>query len=611
MNNKRLISLTICWILLIVSRLYVSSFAGTNTETGQHYEKANELHKLADYDGAIAEFEAVISLSPKSAIAQNAQYWIGQIYFETGRFDAALSIFEKLVNEFPTSVVVPTTKIMIERAKQTKKDRSLIEAVKKGELEQVEKLISEGADVNARDEQFQNSLNFAARYGHEDIARLLISKGADVNMNVSEDSWTPLFDAVGNGHTKLVELLLEKGAKVDMGHGSGYTPLYPALWNEDEETVRMLISVGVDVNKGPNKDVDDPPLFYAAWQCHAVVKALIDAGADVNAEGLGNGWTPLRHALQWAYADVAKKFIGTGVKIPALHNAVLEGDLAEVRKIVESGTDVDTKDKFGWTPAYWALSAGQKNIAEYLLNKGADVTAKTNDGCTLLHQACKAGFMEIAGQLIAKGVDVNAATKTGRQPLADAASYGHKEIVKLLVAKGANVNAMFDRGRHALGNAVEAGHEEIVKLLIDSGAEVNLHSESRGAALHAASRNGHSTILDLLIANGADVNLNAIRGTPLHRAAFSLPRVEEDVSVEIIEKLLTKGADVNAKDPSQGRTPLHQAAFRGRYKSVERLITAGADLNAEDNEGRTPSDLAEQRGHTEIVELLKKHGAKE
>jgi len=41
------------------------------------------------------------------------------------------------------------------------------------------------------------------------------------------------------------------------------------------------------------------------------------------------------------------------------------------------------------------------------------------------------------------------------------------------------------------------------------------------------------------------------------------------------------------------------------------LITKGADINAKNNQGRTPLDLAEQRGHKEIVELLRKHGAKE
>ena len=87
--------------------------------------------------------------------------------------------------------------------------------------------------------------------------------------------------------------------------------------------------------------------------------------------------------------------------------------------------------------------------------------------------------------------------------------------------------------------------------------------------------------------------------------------MKDEKCAEVIEKLLTQRADINAKDPRQGRTPLHAATYRGRHKSAEILIAAGADLNVKDNEGRTPLDIAERRGHTEIVELLREHGAEE
>ena len=41
------------------------------------------------------------------------------------------------------------------------------------------------------------------------------------------------------------------------------------------------------------------------------------------------------------------------------------------------------------------------------------------------------------------------------------------------------------------------------------------------------------------------------------------------------------------------------------------LISKGADMNVKDNQGNSPLDLADANGRTEIVELLKKHGAKE
>ena len=592
MNNKRLISLTVCLILATVpgiSSLILADIASeTDTKAEQHLEKANELRKAADYDAAITEYKKVMSLSPKSKNAQDAQYWIGQSYFEAKQFDAALTTFQELINEFPDSMVVSTTKTMIERVQQAKKNKSLFEAVEKADIEQIKWLISQGANVNA---------------------------------SMSDQSWTPLLAAASVGHAQGIKVLLENGAKVDVGDVYGYTPLQYALWSKDEESVKTLISAGADINKHPNNDY--PPLFHVVWEGYqAGTRILIDAGADVNAED-GDGWTPLYWAIKFVHPDVARQFIGTGVKIPALHNAILEGNLARVKQFIESGTDVDTRDKVGCTPAYWALSVGQKEIAEYLLDQGADI--KVKQGRTLLHQASKAGFVEIVKSLIAKGADVDARSDRGDTPLKIAALAGHKEIVKLLIAHGAAVNITAKNGRHPLGDAAREGHEEVVRLLLASGANVNLQPEDKlmcGTALHAAAREGHVAIVDLLIANGADVNAVYKHGTPLLLAVAHVPDVEHKRIEEIFEKLLAHGADVNAKSPSRGDTPLHQAAKsghylrhqageRGHYTLARRLIAAGADVNATNKKGHTPIWYAKDEDCTEIVELLRKHGAKE
>jgi ankyrin repeat protein len=490
--------------------------------------------------------------------------------------------------------------------------KSLHQAAKDGDLEQVKSLIDKGADINAKDEKGQTPLHFAARHGYREVAKLLIAQGADVNASMTDAPWTPLLDAACTGQTQVVKLLLQHGAKVDAGDALGYTPLVYALWSKDEEGIKALISAGADINKRPSEN-DCPPLFYAVWEGYKRgVRILIDAGANVNAEA-DNGWTPLRYAIEVTMPDMINLFLGTGVKIPDFHKAALEGNLAKVKEFVESGMDVDTKDRLGWTPSYWALSAGQKEVFEYLLGKGAEITTKTNHGRTLLHQASQAGFAEIVKSLIAKGVEVDAKSDSGNTPLKIASGAGHKEIVKLLIANGAVVNVTAKNGTHPLGDAARSGHEEVVKLLLASGAKVNLQPEDKlmcGTALHAAARGGHIAIFDLLIANGADVNAVYKNGTPLHLAARPRGSVEDKTSAEIVEKLLAHGAKINAKSPQQGRTPLHEAAGRGRYKSAERLIAAGADVSVTDKKGHTPLWYAKDKDHTDIVELLRKHGAK-
>jgi len=83
----------------------------------------------------------------------------------------------------------------------------------------------------------------------------------------------------------------------------------------------------------------------------------------------------------------------------------------------------------------------------------------------------------------------------------------------------------------------------------------------------------------------------------LHRATW-------DGHKEVVELLISKGADVNAKD-MYGKTPLHRAC-EGEKGIAELLIDKGVDVNAEDNDGETPLDHAEG----EIADLLRKHGGK-
>ena len=95
-----------------------------------------------------------------------------------------------------------------------------------------------------------------------------------------------------------------------------------------------------------------------------------------------------------------------------------------------------------------------------------------------------------------------------------------------------------------------------------------------------------------------------IRGwTPLHFAA-------RDGYKEIVELLIAKGADVNAKDNDGGTTPLHHAASYGRNEVVELLIAKGADVNAKDNYGGTPLDRAISSNKKSTASFLRKHGGK-
>ena len=96
------------------------SVQGPDEMADQHFKKAIDLLKKTQYQDAISEYEKVISLLPESEIALDARYWIGQSYFQMGKHDDALSIFQKLIQEHPRSAIVPVTQLMIARVEREK-----------------------------------------------------------------------------------------------------------------------------------------------------------------------------------------------------------------------------------------------------------------------------------------------------------------------------------------------------------------------------------------------------------------------------------------------------------------------------------------------------------
>jgi ankyrin repeat protein len=74
--------------------------------------------------------------------------------------------------------------------------------------------------------------------------------------------------------------------------------------------------------------------------------------------------------------------------------------------------------------------------------------------------------------------------------------------------------------------------------------------------------------------------------------------------VEVVELLVQKGAQLEAKDSTWGTTALISAALNGQRTVVESLLTLGSDPTATDNEGNTALLWAAGRGHDSVVKVL-------
>lgn len=154
-----------------------------------------------------------------------------------------------------------------------------------------------------------------------------------------------------------------------------------------------------------------------------------------------------------------------------------------------------------------------------------------------------------------------------------------------------------------LRDASEASDINLVKTLIEKGADVNWGDQYTGTALHRAALKGDIRMVEYLIGKGANVNEKIKPGL---LTVFSKTSDEDKGKLSKIEN-------------AHGATPLHLAVDKNHFKVVKILVDKGASTNETLTLGydfskrknlRTPLEIANNRGYSDIADYLMKHGAK-
>jgi hypothetical protein len=151
--------------------------------------------------------------------------------------------------------------------------------------------------------------------------------------------------------------------------------------------------------------------------------------------------------------------------------AIKRGDLPEVKQLIDTGIEVNKKDKNGQLPLTIASGKGHELIVQVLLDKGANVNARNSDGDTPLIFATRQGQQRVTELLLDNRADVNARTKDGSTALMFASANQRQRIVALLLDRGADVNAKNNDGATALTLASKKNYQKVTELLIQAGAK--------------------------------------------------------------------------------------------------------------------------------------------
>lgn len=186
-------------------------------------------------------------------------------------------------------------------------NQQLLNAALKGDLTTVEKLASEGADINYTDPWGNCAVFSAAWEGNTKALALYCSLGASIEL---EDN-NPLCNAAFNGQLSSVKWLLENGANPNFNFKSTgenalhYTICKTSEIDERTEIVKLLVDAGTDVNKKTIKGTTtlcfmrdaflkaETPLHRAAaYGNERIIKLLIEAGAE-RSEKDANGDSPI------------------------------------------------------------------------------------------------------------------------------------------------------------------------------------------------------------------------------------------------------------------------------------------------------------------------------
>ena len=447
----------------------------------------------------------------------------------------------------------------------------LVDAVKRQDAEAVSTLLEQQVDVNAAQADGATALHWAVYQDDLVTAQRLIRGGADPAAS-NDHGVTPLPLACTNANAAMVRTLLAAGADANATVASGETVLMACAHTGSVDAVEALLAAGAHVDAKESSERQTALMWAVAQRHPAVVRVLIEHGADVHAR-----------------SRVSRLVISR-----RLQSELKYGELGR-----SYGTDAEETEVGGFTPLLFAARHGDLESARLLLAAGASVNDTAPDGRSALVVATHSGHGALAKLLLEQGANPNAAA-VGYTALHAAVMTGDIDVIEALLAHGARPNAQVTEATKVTRN----------------GQVLMLNDQLLGATPFAlAAKYTEIEIMRVLLAAGADAALPLRNGwTPLMLAAGAswrygvwdrrdrvLPRelatqaelVDEEGTAAAVHLAVESGADVNSVD-ADGNTALHHVVDKGFDRVVLFLADRGGALDVKNKRGQTPIAIVER-----------------
>ena len=273
---------------------------------------------------------------------------------------------------------------LLQAQKADSLEQQLFAAIDTRNLVEVEHLLRQGANTEARSTNGVTPLMEAAEAGDISILSLLLDHGASATAK-DEQGETALTKAARGGWVRIVKLLARLSETPDKNHA-----LFAAVEG-------VPVKLAMDEPTVPIPPQSQTAESDVSWT--ASVEALLNSGVDIEARS-EDGSTPLIAAAGYAQADVLRLLIRRGAKINArdkygntpLIAAACECALSTmnsaydvVKLLLDEGASVNARNYKRETPLIMASGmTGDSKVLELLLTNGADTRLKDKNGKTAL-----------------------------------------------------------------------------------------------------------------------------------------------------------------------------------------------------------------------------------